>query len=134
MIMTSEISQRMLGVVSPQPKGEVGRVAQVEQTQAVEPSKTVQGNADSTVSSREAGLSTTAGKQNLEGMVKDLNDVVQIVQRQLQFSLDEESGKTLVKVIDSETDEVIRQVPAEEILRMQQHLGEMNGLLFTTEA
>ena len=56
------------------------------------------------------------------------------MQRQLQFSVDEESGKTVIKVIDTETEEIIRQIPPEIILEIQKRLGETNGLLFQSSA
>lgn len=34
--------------------------------------------------------------------------------RELQFEIDSDSGKTLIKVIDPETEEVVRQIPSEE--------------------
>ncbi len=83
---------------------------------------------------KDAGSSTAVDAQDLQGMVEDLNEMAQTVQRQLSFSVDEDSGKTVIKVIDTETEEVIRQIPPEDIMEMQKHLGEMNGLLFSTSA
>jgi flagellar protein FlaG len=84
---------------------------------------------------RDSSSSAAADGQNLEGMVADLNEFAQtVVQRQLQFSVDEESGKTVIKVIDTETEEVIRQIPPEVILEIQKRLGETNGLLFQSSA
>ncbi len=54
---------------------------------------------------------------------------VQNLQRALQFSVDEESGDTVVKVIDAETKEVIRQIPSEELLAIAHRLRSTAGVL-----
>jgi flagellar protein FlaG len=70
--------------------------------------------------------------------VENMNDFFQMVRRTLQFSLDEESGRVLVKIKDAETDEVIRQIPSEEILRLAKSLDEFKdgfkGLLLEEKA
>ncbi len=127
--MNTDISQSVGGAVSPTPNRGAGSVRQVQgkssvaavgSTQAPEPGK--------------AEGSSAVDAQNLHGMVEDLNEMAQTVQRQLSFSVDKDSGKTVIKVIDTETDEVIRQIPPEDIMEMQKHLGEMNGMLFSTSA
>ncbi len=66
--------------------------------------------------------------------VDELNGFVQSVQRQLQFRVDDTTGRTVVKVIDRETDEVIRQIPPEEVLRLAQYLREGDeGLMFRAQ-
>jgi len=50
--------------------------------------------------------------------------------RDLQFSVDEETGKTVVTVRDKATGEIIRQIPDAEALRISQALGNQpNALL-----
>jgi flagellar protein FlaG len=61
---------------------------------------------------------------NLKQAVSKLNDYVQNVQRNLQFSIDKESGATVVKVIDSKSEKIIRQIPTEETLRLARSLVE----------
>ena len=69
--------------------------------------------------------------------VENINQFVNSQGRTLNFSVDEESGKPVVKVIDFETKEVIRQIPSEEVLtmakaikRLQEDLGSATGLMF----
>lgn len=52
----------------------------------------------------------------------------------LQFSLDEDSGRTVVKVVDASTKEVIRQIPSEEILAIAKALDRLQGLLIRQTA
>ena len=50
--------------------------------------------------------------------------------RTLQFSKDEDTGKTIIRVIDTETDEVIRQIPPEEFLKMVKRLNDVAQEIF----
>jgi len=66
--------------------------------------------------------------------VSNLNDYVQVIRRELQFRVDEATGRTVVTVLDAETHEVIRQIPREEVLALARHLGSTEkGLLFSTD-
>jgi len=68
--------------------------------------------------------------QELDAVVVSLNDYIESTQREIHFSVDEESGRTVVKVIDSTSDNVIRQIPSEEILAVaRQFHQDDRGLL-----
>jgi flagellar protein FlaG len=66
--------------------------------------------------------------------VAELNQYVQNLERKLQFSVDDTSGDTVVRVIDKETDELIRQIPSEELLEVKHAIDEYRGILFETKA
>ncbi len=86
----------------------------------------------------ESNVTTDAmNADELGKAVEDVNQFVNSQGRTLNFSVDEESGKPVVKVIDFETKEVIRQIPSEEVLtmakaikRLQEDLGSATGLMF----
>ena len=59
-----------------------------------------------------------AKSEELQSAVSKLNDYVQNIQRTLSFSVEERTGKTVVQVYDSETEELIRQIPAEETIKL----------------
>lgn len=63
-----------------------------------------------------------AQREGLDQAVSQLNDFVQNVQRDLQFEVDNEMGQTIVKVVDQQTQEVIRQIPDEVALRLAEKL------------
>ena len=63
---------------------------------------------------------------DLKQAVSQLNDFVQNMQRDLQFSLDKDSGTMVVKVIDTKSEKVIRQIPSEETLRLARSLAEQS--------
>jgi len=67
----------------------------------------------------------TSSKEDLNQAVKQLNSYIQSVNRYLQFSIDTESGETVIKVTDAETDKVIRQIPSEETLKIARQIDKM---------
>ena len=68
---------------------------------------------------------------SIEGAVSDLNNLAQQMRRELQFSVEEESGELVVKVIDKETDEVVRQIPSEVLLELRKRMTEAAGAIFS---
>ena len=65
---------------------------------------------------------------HLENVVRDLNQHILQVQRELQFSVDKDSGRTVITVMDKETQEVIRQIPGEEALHFARKFHEEGDL------
>jgi len=57
--------------------------------------------------------------------VTRINEIVQSVQRDLSFNLDEDSGKTIIRVVDSGSGELIRQIPSEEALAIALQLRDL---------
>lgn len=70
----------------------------------------------------------------LEKAVKDLSQGVQNLQRSLQFSIDESSGRTVIKVVDKDTQEVIRQIPEEQVLELAARMDKVAGVFVEDEA
>lgn len=54
--------------------------------------------------------------------------------RNLHFSIDKETGKTIITVVDAVTKEVIRQIPSEEIVAIAKAIDRMQGLLLKQKA
>jgi len=83
----------------------------------------------------ESAQSRDAKEDELDQAVARINNYVQQIQRDLQFSVDDESGKTVIKVIDSESKEVIRQIPEEVLLKVARSIEEsLEGSLLEVEA
>ena len=51
----------------------------------------------------------------------------------MEFSIDAESDMVVVKIIDSKTRELVRQIPMEEMLALAKALGRLQGLLLNTK-
>jgi flagellar protein FlaG len=71
----------------------------------------------------------------LDYAVSRLNEYIQNSRRDLHFSVDKGSGRVVLKVIDPETREVIRQIPSEEVIALAQGRGlkESAGMLLHTK-
>lgn len=67
---------------------------------------------------------------DLEKAVTDIREFVQAAQRKLDFSIDDSTGQVVVKVIATETGDVIRQIPSETALKLAQSLHDASSLLF----
>ena len=66
--------------------------------------------------------------------VSDINKAMQFMSRELEFSVDTDSDRTIVKVIDQQTREVIRQMPTKEALEIGKALEKVQGLLIRQTA
>jgi flagellar protein FlaG len=64
-----------------------------------------------------------------ERAVQRLNELMNESQRSLRFQVDEISGRTVITVLDSETKEVVRQIPPPEWLEVVRRLEEAGSLL-----
>lgn len=60
----------------------------------------------------------------LERLVENLNEAVASNDQQLRFEIDKETGSHVIKVVDRNTLEVIRQLPNEELLNIKRALQE----------
>ena len=78
--------------------------------------------------------SSKAPAEELAGAVNLLNGHMQEMHRSLRFSVDDDSGRTVVRVVDTENDEVIRQIPSDEMLALIRHFNEVTGNLFDAVA
>jgi len=67
--------------------------------------------------------------QQIEETVSDLNKFVQSIQRGIQFSVHEETGRSIITVTDRETGEEIRKFPSEEALAIADFIAETKAQL-----
>jgi flagellar protein FlaG len=68
-------------------------------------------------------------RDSLERAIEELNNTSDFVGKRLQFSIHEESERMQVFVIDNKTQEVIKEIPPEEFLKIVARIQEMVGLL-----
>ncbi len=69
-------------------------------------------------------------EEEVTEVVNRMNDFVQSIQRDLSFSVDDETGHEIVQVIDTETSKIVRQIPSEEFLQISKSISSLNGILF----
>lgn len=77
---------------------------------------------------------TSVSYEQLQGAVSAANEFVKPINNEIQFSVDKDSGEMVVKVTDTSTNEVIRQIPSEEMLAVAQALNKFQGLLLKQKA
>jgi len=70
--------------------------------------------------------SSSEESRNSRVAVAQLNDYVQNIQRNLEFRVDEATNRTVVSVIDRDSQEVIRQIPSEVVLKLAKQLSVMD--------
>ncbi|MBB1456185.1 flagellar protein FlaG [Pseudoalteromonas sp. SG43-5] len=68
-------------------------------------------------------------REQLEQMARQLQDFMGEMNRSLQFQVDEDSGRDVIKVLDKDSGEVIKQYPSEEVLNLVSKLSESAGIL-----
>lgn len=76
-----------------------------------------------------AKVSREERQRNLQEALSRLNDEMRKNDRSLQFSLDKELNRTVIKVKNPHTGEVIRQIPDETVLRVAHNIESIKGLL-----
>ena len=68
-------------------------------------------------------------RDQLEKMAQQLQEFMGEMNRSLQFQVDEDSGRDVIKVLDKDTGDIIKQYPSEEVLNLVSKLSETAGLL-----
>ena len=110
----------------------LGSVAQVGAADPVvssaSPSSSVVKQMQEEDSAKEMARKPTEKETN--SVVKELNDAMKLFNTTLSFSVDKETGITVIKVMDSTTKDVIRQIPPEDILKTAERIHNLLGVLF----
>ncbi|WP_137972831.1 flagellar protein FlaG [Pseudomonas sp. F(2018)] len=73
-------------------------------------------------------------REQVESAVSTIQEFVQSVRRNVNFTLEDASGRVVVKVTDASSGDIIRQIPSEEALQLAESLEEVRSLLFKAEA
>lgn len=79
--------------------------------------------------------SSQPSMEQLKNVVENINKVLKQANRNLEFSVDKDTSKQVVKLVDSETGDVIRQFPTDEMLAISRAIDQaQEGLLLKQEA
>jgi flagellar protein FlaG len=85
------------------------------------------------VASKEGSASKAPSKTELRNSVDAINRFLED-NSEVHFSIDEDSGISVVKVIDTETKKVLQQFPSEQSLEIGKNLSSLKGLLINSQA
>lgn len=67
--------------------------------------------------------------QTIRKAIEKANKALEGVHRRFEYSVHEKTGQTIVKVINQDTDELIREIPNEKFLDLVSKLQELVGLI-----
>lgn len=70
----------------------------------------------------------------VQQLADQLSKTIGMTGQQVQFSVDHDTGKTVLRVTDAESGAVLRQIPGDEALSMARILDRMQGLLLRQKA
>ena len=81
-----------------------------------------------------AAVEQPTSKAAVENAVRQANELIKPVSQSIEFTLDSDTGKVIVKMVDKETAQVIRQFPSEEMLALTRAMDKLQGLLIQRKA
>jgi uncharacterized FlaG/YvyC family protein len=67
---------------------------------------------------------------SMEKIAAQLNEVMRELDTKLSFAVDRQTNQIVIRVMNSATQELIRQIPAEDMLRIAARIKEMLGIVF----
>lgn len=108
--------------------GKAGEVKAGEATRAPEALRRPEGPEQGEARAAGAGARTELSPEDVKRATEALDKTARAVNARLSFVYHEESDRMQVKVIDVETQEVIREIPPTEVLEVVAHIREMIGL------
>ena len=75
-----------------------------------------------------AGKNITLTKDNIDNLVDTLNSAARTVNERVSFSFHEKTHRVIMKFTNAETNEVIREIPPKEMIKLLEHMHELIGM------
>ncbi len=88
----------------------------------------------SSVSSSSENRNDASEADDIQKVVSEIQDSVNQIDPQVQFSVEQDLNRVVVKVVERDSGELIRQFPPEEVLRVQRFFEEQSGILLEEQA
>ena len=67
--------------------------------------------------------------EEVKNALNDINKALQASSQNLEFSVDKAANEVVVKIVDQQTKQVLRQIPTQEALEISKSLDKLQGLL-----
>lgn len=67
-------------------------------------------------------------KENIKDIVDTLNSAAKSVNQRVSFSFSEKTNRVILKFINSDTEEVLREIPPKEMIRLLERMHELIGM------
>jgi flagellar protein FlaG len=81
----------------------------------------------------EESQNSKPGPEQVEEAVSRLQNSLQHVEPRIELSVDKELNQIIVRVFDKESGDLIRQIPSEEILKLDRFFADQSGLFVEEE-
>ena len=82
---------------------------------------------------KESQLEQPLTAEQLDKVAQQLQDFVGDLNRNIEFSVDEDSGRDVIKVVDKDSGDILKQYPSEEVLTLVSKLSDMIGGFVDTQ-
>ncbi len=108
------------------------RIDPVNPEQAQKTNKNIKNQKMTEISTKEPLkeiMSDKMNEQDIHDAIDKLNQTAQIFNKKIKLSVHEESKRVVIKIVDSQTDKVIREIPAKEALNFITKLHDLIGVL-----
>ena len=120
-----------LDTVSPPAAGSnVASVAALHWT----PDSRVAAQAQAPALPAQAVAPTRSGAESIHEVARQINAFLKSSSAGVEFAVDGQTDRVIVRVVDAETKQVIRQMPSEEMLAISLSLDRISGLLLEQKA
>lgn len=128
-IDSSQITPPIRGAVSSAPTESPNQ--EITPTQAIKLDQEVEVRQEAAAVGKEAPTEdreqSASVEEKMEEAAKEMREYMKSIERDLEFSVDEDSGRTVITVIDPETEKVVRQIPPEETLHILRNMEKGGG-------
>ncbi len=81
------------------------------------------------IASSAAETTDNTDKHIVQDSIDKMNKTIQIFNKRIKLSIHEESKRVVIKIIDTQTDKVIKEIPPKEVLNFISKLHESIGVL-----
>ena len=117
------MSIQAISTALPQSSSEAGAIARDARASAPVPAQ-----------AKLAPATQAVSPEQLKAAVNSVQEYIKPLNNNLEFSVINDTRQVLVKVVDSETKEVIRQIPSEEMIAIARALDSIKGLFIKQNA
>ena len=90
----------------------------------------LKGPREAAVAAEKEEPKTGAPSGDVEAIASEVQIFLKRLNTELRFEVDSRSKEVIVKIIDSSNDEVIRQIPTEELLAIRKRMEDLVGVLY----
>ncbi len=71
--------------------------------------------------------------EEIRQTAQSVNDYMRLSDTHLEFVVGEETGRIVIQVVDTDSSQIVRQIPPESVLRFGDTMNQLRGLLFQAQ-